>query len=75
MQTWNKKLKLAIINEDDVSIAILTANVPTDFTCKDDLVEASALIKEAIKLIKSKQGKLGQEMTKLKKTKKFLNNH
>ena len=73
MKTWNNKLKLAIINEDELQIASLIKEMPIEST-EEELIEASALVQEAIKLIDEKKEKLGQEMTKLRKAKQFLKN-
>ena len=72
---WIKDFKLAILNEQDEKIATLLEKCPDSFTCKEDMEEAAALIQEAKKLLDSKKEKLGQEMAKLKKARKFINSH
>ena len=75
MQNWNRALEIAIIEENINSIERLTYSIPTTYSSKDELIRAVALIEEAKKILDEKQEKLGQEMAKLKKARKFLNNH
>lgn len=75
MKNWNRKLEIAIIEKDVESIGELTYSIPTEYTSKDELIHAAALIEEAKKILDEKREELGQEMTKLKKARKYLNNH
>ena len=75
MQKWNRELEIAIIEENIESIEKLTYSMPETYSSKDELIRAVALIEEAKKILDDKKEKLGQEMAKLKKARKFLNNH
>jgi hypothetical protein len=70
---WLTKLKIAIINEDYDAFSKLTKSMPETFTCKQELLEASALTKEAIAQINIKKDELGKEMAKLKQVRKYTN--
>ena len=72
MQTWIRALKLAVINIDEREIGKLLQRIPKEFTCKEELMEAAALLQEAKIIYEEKKKELGKEMTKLNKVRDYL---
>ncbi len=72
---WLLEFKLAIIAKDCLKCTALVQETPKTFTCKEELEEAAALTQEAIALFETEKLKLGNELTKLKRTKKYLASH
>ncbi|MBN2964539.1 hypothetical protein JWV37_07085 [Sulfurospirillum sp. T05] len=76
MNNWLNAFKLAIITQDVAKCETLISTLnTTTFTCKEELQEAVALTQEAITLFESQKQRLGNELAKLKRTKKYLSNH
>lgn len=69
---WLRDFKLALINKDQRALLLLSSTTPESFTCKEELIEASALTQQAISLMQSQKAELGNELAKLKKVRKYL---
>ena len=70
---WPNNLKIAVIENDIVTIGKLIQNVPA-FEDIDDAREALALIQESMKLVDEEKTKMIETMKKMKQTKAFLQN-
>ncbi len=70
---WTNNLKIAVIENDIVTIGKLIQEVPA-FEDIDDAREALALIQESMKLVDEEKTKMIDTMKKMKQTKAFLQN-
>lgn len=70
---WTNNLKIAVIENDIVTIGKLIQNVPA-FEDIDDAREALALIQESMKLVDEEKTRMIETMKKMKQTKAFLQN-
>ncbi len=70
---WPNNLKIAVIENDIVTIGKLIQNVPA-FEDIDEAREALALIQESMKLVDEEKTKMIETMKKMKQTKAFLQN-
>ena len=70
---WPNNLKIAVIENDIVTIGKLIQEVPA-FEDIDDAREALALIQESMKLVDEEKTKMIETMKKMKQTKAFLQN-
>ncbi len=70
---WTNNLKIAVIENDIVTIGKLIQNVPA-FEDIDEAREALALIQESMKLVDEEKTKMIETMKKMKQTKAFLQN-
>lgn len=70
---WTNNLKIAVIENDIVTIGKLIQEVPA-FEDIDDAREALALIQESMKLVDEEKTKMIETMKKMKQTKAFLQN-
>jgi len=68
---WLTKLQIAIIEKDTDAISHLVSEMP-EFKNVDEMKSASALIKEALKLLHTLKDETGVALAKLKKHKDFL---
>jgi hypothetical protein len=59
---WNNALKIAIVNEEIDAIARLHGELPAHFENAEDAKEASALIAEAIRLLRHKRDQIQREL-------------
>ena len=76
MNNWLEDFKLAVITNNLTKCETLINTFDTElFTCNEELQEAIALTQEAIALFELQKQKLGNELAKLKRTKKYLANH
>ncbi len=71
MQEWLNKLKIAIAEDDIDTITQLFAGKISGGT-QDELIEAAALTKEAIKLVESKKNALAPTLKKIQTAKEFF---
>lgn len=69
--SWLDQFKIAIANKDSEQILFLIDSMPSNFKTLDDMLCALSLTKEAINLINFKQNILANEMTKIKKVRKY----
>lgn len=70
---WTNNLKIAVIENDIVTIGKLIQDVPA-FEDIDEAREALALIQESMKLVDEEKIKMIETMKKMKQTKSFLEN-
>ena len=70
---WPNNLKIAVIENDIVTIGKLIQNVPA-FEDIDEAREALALIQESMKLVDEEKSIMIETMKKMKQTKAFLQN-
>ena len=70
---WTNNLKIAVIENDIVTIGKLIQEVPA-FEDIDEAREALALIQESMKLVDEEKTKMIETMKKMKQTKAFLQN-
>lgn len=70
---WTNNLKIAVIENDIVTIGKLIQDVPA-FEDIDEAREALALIQESMKLVDEEKIKMIETMKKMKQTKAFLEN-
>ena len=70
---WPNNLKIAVIENDIVTIGKLIQNVPA-FEDIDEAREALALIQESMKLVDEEKTKMIETTKKMKQTKAFLQN-
>jgi hypothetical protein len=70
-QQWLDELKITIINKEYEKLDALCTSMP-HFSDIDETIEAQALIKEALKLVKDEKDKTGEFMKKIKKQSAFL---
>ncbi|OHE08504.1 MAG: hypothetical protein A2329_08825 [Sulfurimonas sp. RIFOXYB2_FULL_37_5] len=70
---WTNNLKIAVIENDIVTIGKLIQDLPA-FENMDDAREALALIQESMKLVDDEKIKMIETMKKMKQTKAFLQN-
>lgn len=70
---WTNNLKIAVIENDIVTIGKLIQDVPA-FEDIDKAREALALIQESMKLVDEEKTKMIETMKKMKQTKSFLEN-
>ena len=70
MNLWINEFKLAILNENEQEIEKLSKNMPTNFKDKE-LKIASALTKEAIKVLEKKRKDVALSLNQLKNLKKY----
>jgi len=68
---WLEELKVAIINHDFIKIEKLCDNTP-DFEIEQELLEAQALINEAIRITTKQKNDSLKIMQKIKKQSAFL---
>ncbi len=68
---WLKSFKIALIQEDIITIDTLLTEIP-EFKKIDDMRSAYTLIGEAKKRFENKQLIIQQKMNKMKHAKKFL---
>ena len=68
---WRTKLQIAIIEKNPQEISRLVSEMP-EFESVDEMKAASALIKEALKLLHKLKDETGEALVKLKKHKDFL---
>ena len=70
-QPWLDELKIAIINKEYEKLDALCTSMP-HFSGIEETIEAQALIKEALILVKDEKDKTGEFMKKIKKQSAFL---
>jgi hypothetical protein len=70
-QPWLDELKITIINKEYEKLDELCTNMP-HFSGIEETIEAQALIKEALRLVKDEKDKTGEFMKKIKKQSAFL---
>lgn len=70
---WTNNLKVAVIENDIVTIGKLIQEVPA-FEDIDDAREALSLIQASMKLVDEEKTKMIETMKKMKQTKAFLQN-
>ncbi len=70
---WTNNLKIAVIENDIVTIGKLIQDIPA-FEDIDEAREALALIQESMKLVDEEKTKMIETMKKMKQTKAFLQN-
>ncbi|MDR2905585.1 MAG: hypothetical protein LBU73_06510 [Helicobacteraceae bacterium] len=68
MNSWNDRLKIAIVNEEVETIARLHGEIPQEFSSIGEARESSALIGEALALLRRKRDQLQAEIEQTKKT-------
>jgi len=71
-QSWLDEFKLALIEEDLDSIALLNEELP-EFDDVKQMQEAQAYIKQAAQIILQRQNELRKKMNDIAKAKKYLN--
>lgn len=69
--TWNKAFTIALVQENEDEIEKLLATMPS-FSSQEEMIEAQALIKEALILFSQKKDSTHEAMQKLKKTRSFV---
>jgi hypothetical protein len=70
-QQWLSDLKIAIINKEYNTLDSLCTAMP-HFSGIEETIEAQALIKEALILVKEEKEKTGESLKKIKKQSLFL---
>ncbi|GEM_PF-182871 len=76
MNDWLSAFKFAVVtNNFNKCQELVDAFDAVIFSSKEELEEAAALTQEAIALFETEKLKLGNELTKLKRTKKYLASH
>lgn len=71
---WIESLKIALINEDIETMALLYAEIPTEYESLDQAKEAAALMAGVIGLLKEKREQLQVEMDQTKKAMVYQQN-
>ena len=76
MNDWLSAFKFAVITNNFTKCQELVDTFDAVvFSSKEQLEEAAALTQEAIALFETEKLKLGSELAKLKRTKKYLASH
>jgi hypothetical protein len=74
VNNWINRFKTAISTEDLKQCERLMQRLPESFATKEEVQEAAALTKEAIAIFEKGKAELNEELTKLRRVKKYLKN-
>ncbi len=74
MKSWIDAFTAAVVIADERRIEKLISTMP-EFDTKEQRLQASALIQEALRLMESEKAKTLETMQKIKKTRTFLVGH
>jgi hypothetical protein len=69
---WLNKLKIAIVQKDTDALEELLETLP-EFKDKDEMIEASYLLREALELLYKLKDETSHSMRQIKKNLEFLN--